>query len=362
MTKKSRKFAGVFAAMALVGALAGCGGDSSSSDSADAGSEETTEVASGTSCTEPLNIGVAAITMQSPAVTSMLNTINRAAEILGWNVEVLDANGDPSKMDADISAFANKGVDAILDIAEAPAQAPNGFQLARDKGIPIFNIGGPLVDPDGYFEATYAPDDEKMSKLLAEQMIKDFADTPGVALSLNASGIPALAIRREVLGRETEGKGITVKVDHETDMTNPVEDTIKAVSNYLQANPDINIVWATQDFEFVSSVNTIKSQGLQKTAVYSYYPVADAFEVMRNWKEGDAPLAAVDQPITNVGWYAFDSLVNRCVGVENWVTDMSIKELPTTLVTPANVPTEDVLPYEDFEPFFVERWTAAGQL
>ena len=358
--KKIGKYVSALATGALLITLASCGSDDGATESADS----SVAAATGTKCTEPLNIGVAAITMQSPAVTSMINTINRAAEILGWNVEVLDANGDPSKMEADISGFVNKGVDAILDIAEAPAQAPLGMQAAREKNIPIFNIGGPLVDPDGYFAATYAPDDEKMSILLAEQMVKDLESMggKGVALSLDASGIPALAIRTEVLARETAGKGITVKVNHETDMTNPVEDTIKAVSNYLQANPDINVIFATQDFEFVSSINAVASQGLQKTAVYSYYPVADAFQVMRDWKEGDAPIAAVDQPITNVGWYAFDSLVNRCVGVENWVTDMSLKELPTTLVTPANVPADDVLPYEDFEPFFVERWTAAGQL
>lgn len=337
-------------------ALASCGSEEASIETEDSIEESVDAV----KCTEPLNIGVATITMQSPAVTSMINTINRAAEILGWNVEVLDANGDPSKMEADISGFVNKGVDAILDIAEAPAQAPLGMQAAREKGIPIFNIGGPLVDPDGYFAATYAPDDDGMSILLAEQMLKDLG-SKGVALSLNASGIPALAIRRESLGRETAGS-MTVKVDHETDMTNPVEDTIKAVSNYLQANPDINVVWATQDFEFVSSIKTIASLGLQKTSVYSYYPVADAFQVMRDWKEGDAPIAAVDSPITNVGWYAFDSLVNRCVGMENWVTEMTLKELPLTLVTPENVPADDVLPYEDFEQFFVERWKLAGQL
>ena len=140
-----------------------------------------------------------------------------------------------------------------------------------------------------------------------------------------------------------------------------MQDTQTAVANALRANKDINVIWALQDFEFVTSLQTIATQNLQKAAVYGYYPPPEALQVLRDWKEGDAPLALADSPIEYDPWYAFDALVNKWIlEEEDWVTDMSIKPLPTALITPADVPDGDAYPWEPFEPFFVERWTKAG--
>ncbi len=339
--------------LALVMVAAACGSDS---DDTAGGSSE----GGGGAANEEKVIGIAAITLQSPAVGVQIETAERAAELLGWKTVVTNANGDPAKMAADITSLVNQDVDAILDIAISPAQAQEGFRAAKEKDIPIIAIGAPLDDPQGYFAATYAPSDEEMSELLAEQMIKDL-DGKGQALSLNASGLPALKARFDTLVSATKDTDIEVAVEHETDLANAVQDTQTAVANALRANKDINVIWALQDFEFVTSLQTISSQNLQKAAVYSYYPPPEALQVLRDWKEGDAPLAVADSPIEFDPWYAFDALVNKWIlEEEDWVTDMSIKPLPTVLITPADVPDGDAYPWEPFEPFFVERWTKAG--
>jgi ABC-type sugar transport system substrate-binding protein len=133
------------------------------------------------------------------------------------------------------------------------------------------------------------------------------------------------------------------------------------VANALRANPDINVIWALQDFEFLASIQTIKSQGLQPAAVYGYYPPPEALDALRNWKKGDPRLAVADSPIRFVPWYAIDALINKYyLGQKDWVTNVSIKELPVVLMTPENVPAGKVYPYEEFEPFFVQRWAAEG--
>lgn len=340
--------------LALTGAMVACSDDDSSTTSS--GSSGSNSGGSG----ETKVIGLAAITLQSPAVGVQIETAERAAELLGWELVVTNANGDPAKMAADVSGLVNQDVDAILDIAISPAQAQEGFRAAKEKGIPIIAIGAPLDDPQEFFAATYAPSDEEMSELLAEQMIEDL-DGEGKALSLNATGLPALEIRRETLQEATADTDITVAVDHETDLANAVQDTQTAVANSLRANPDINVIWALQDFEFTTALQTIGSQDLQPAAIYGYYPPPEALEALRNWKEGDAPLAAADSPIAYVPWYAFDALVNKWIAEEeDWVTDMSVKPLPTALMTPSDVPEGDSYPWEEFEPTFVERWEKAG--
>ncbi len=354
--RRFRRIVAALLALVLVGVAAACGSDSEG----DTSSGGSSSGGGGGGANEEKVIGIAAITLQSPAVGVQIETAERAAELLGWKVVVTNANGDPAKMAADVSSLVNQGVDAILDIAISPAQAQEGFRAAKEKDIPIIAIGAPLDDPQGYFAATYAPSDEEMSNLLAEQMIEDL-DGKGQALSLNASGLPALKIRFDTLVADTKDTDIEVAVEHETDLANAVQDTQTAVANALRANPDINVIWALQDFEFVTSLQTIASQNLQKAAVYGYYPPPEALQVMREWKEGDAPMALADSPIEFDPWYAFDALVNKWIlEEEDWVTDMSIKPLPTALITPADVPDGDAYPWEPFEPFFVERWTTAG--
>lgn len=342
----------VIAVLVLPLLLASCSGDDETSTSGSGGES------SGSGDTKV--IGLAVITQQSPAVGVQIETAERIAEILGWDLVVTNADGDPAKMAADVSGLVNQGVDAILDVAISPAQSQEGFRAAREQDIPIIAIGAPLEDPDGFFAAQYAPSDEEMSNLLAEQMIEDL-DGTGKALSLNATGLPALEVRRDTLLADTAGTDIEVVVDHETDLSNAVQDTQTAVANSLRANPEINVIWALQDFEFVTSLQTIESQGLQPAGIYGYYPPPEALEAIRNWEEGDPPLAAADSPIAYSPWYAFNALVNLWeLDEEEWAVDMSIKPLPTALITPEDVPEGDFVEWEPFEPFFVDLWTEAG--
>ena len=42
------------------------------------------------------------------------------------------------------------------------------------------------------------------------------------------------------------------------------------------------------------------------------------------------------------------------------IENLDVHPLPYVLVTPANVPATDKWPYEDFAPFFTDRWKTAG--
>ena len=164
-----RLIAASCAVLLLSGMVAACSSDSS--DTSSSGGSDSSGSSGGDG--DQKVIGIAAITLASPAVGVQIETAERAAELLGWKVVQTNANGDPAKMAADVSSLVNQGVDAILDIAISPAQAQEGFRAAKEKDIPIIAIGAPLEDPQGYFAATYAPSDAEMSNLLSAQMIKD---------------------------------------------------------------------------------------------------------------------------------------------------------------------------------------------
>jgi ribose transport system substrate-binding protein len=309
-----------------------------------------------------LTIGVAAITLASPNVPLQVQTIQTAAQSLGWKVKVLDANGNPAKQAADMSALVNQGVDAIINIAEQPAQVRQGLTAAKSKGIPVIAVGAPLIDPEHLTAVTYAPSDAKMADLLAEQMRKDFPDG-AKALSLDASAILAIVNRKNELLAKTEAAGINVVANHETDLANAVQDTQSAVANALRANPSINMIWGLQDFEFSTSIQVLESQGRTgQVGVYSFYMDPINFGLLRAARKTTQKLAVADSPIQFTPWYAMDALVNKFVLKKaDWLTDMSIKPLPYALITPETVQESgDTYGYEPFQPFFVNRWTQEG--
>lgn len=351
-----RRTAATLIALGAAVTLGACSSSGSSSPSA-ASFGATAAAGTDTATNKAFTIGFVEITEAAPVVLQTVAEFKRGAAMLGWNVKVANANGDPSQMASGVSAMVNQGVDALVTMAIPPTAAAIGLKAAKDKGIPAIEIGAPVIDPTHLYGAQYAPDDKKMAAMVAEQMIKDL-DGKGNLLELKASAQQAIVLRNEALRTAIDGTDIKIATSHETDLSNPVQDTVSAVSNSLRANTSINAVWAPQDFEFQPAVNTIVSQHLRGAGVYSIYLDPADFALLR---KHEVPMAIADSPLMDVSWYALDSLVNKLVLNESdWAVDPSIHPLPYVVVTPENVPSTDSWPYEDFAPFFQERWKAAG--
>lgn len=318
-------------------------------------------VTSSGAATKQVTIGIAAITEASPNVLQQLAMDKSIAKLLGFKVVVLNANGDPTQMSEIMSSLVNENVNGIIDIAINPANAPSAFAQAKAKGIPIIAEAAPLIGTPAA-AATYAPSDAHMSDLLAKQILTDYPDG-GSALSLNASSILAIVIRYQELAKATSGV-VTVAATHETDLANAISDTQTAVADGLQANPNINMIWGLQDFEFSTALQTIASDHLGNVGVFSYYLDPVDFGILRADKTANPqePEAVVDSPVYDSGWYAFASFANKfLLHKKNWVVSESIHPFPYTLVTPQNVQaTGDVYKYPSYQPFFVKLWTSEG--
>lgn len=324
--------------------LSACSGSSSDAPKASSSSDKVT-------------IGFVEITEAAPVVLEVQKELKTGAKMLGWDVKTVNANGDPAQMAAGVSAMVNQNVDAIITLAIQPSAAARGLAAAKAKGIPTIILGAPAIDPEGLYDAGYAPDDSKLATMVAEQMVTDLGNK-GSILQFDASGQPAIEARSAALAKVLKSSGVKVATKHETDLANGVQDTQSTISTALRADTSINAIWASQDFAYAPAVKTVLSQNLRKAGVYSIYLTAEAFPILR---AGDVPTAIADSPLRFVSWYALDSLVNKIVlKKKDWVTPTSVHELPYVLVTPDDVPATDSYPYEPFAPFFEQRWKDAG--
>ena len=135
-----------------------------------------------------ITVGFLQILGASPSAQRNENQFKRAAKVLGWKVNVVDAQGDPAKMASGIQSFVTQKVDAIVTIAVAPAAAQQALTAAKTAGIPAITIAGPNPDPNQLYAAQIAPNDSALGALSAQHL----CDTLGKGAKIVAQFFPPL--------------------------------------------------------------------------------------------------------------------------------------------------------------------------
>ena len=307
-----------------------------------------------------ITVGFLQILGASPAATRNEVQFKRAAKILGWKVNVVDAQGDPAKMASGIQSFVTQKVDAIVTIAVAPAAAQQALTAAKKAGIPAITIAGPNPDPNKLYAAQIAPNDSALGAISAQHL----CDTLGKGAKIVAQFFPPLdaLARRDAVAKAVFGNcGVKVVASHQVDFANAVADATKSTLDMLRAHPDATGVWADQDFEFAAAVNAVKQLGRQnKVKVFGFLAGAETLSVLR---KGPPAASLADAAYNNCPWLAADQLL-QFFGNKKPIdpnAQYNIVPIQTTLITTVNVPkTGNEYPYPDPAKFFLPRWKALG--
>jgi ribose transport system substrate-binding protein len=369
----------VIACVAGALALAGCGGSgkkSSSSSSVSASSSSAPVAVQQSAVTAPEDLGSFAPTSglggkvphETIGFVNVLGTsanaqacqaeFLKAAKAVGWTVHTADAQGDPAKMAADVSAMVTAHSNAIVTIAIEQSAAEQGLTAAKAAGIPAISICGAITNNGApLYAADYAPNDAAVSALATRYMIDDLGGKGDVVAQFY-SPIAALARRDAVAVAMINQAGMKVVASHQVDFTNPIQDTTQSTLAMLRAHPEAKAVLVDQDFEFPAAVQAIKNAGLN-VKVYGMYGEDPAFAALR----AGGPARAVSQsPSQDSAWTAVDQLIKF------FVNKKPIDPLagydhpyPVTLVTAKNVgSTTYANLFPDYGPFYQAQWKAEG--
>jgi ribose transport system substrate-binding protein len=303
-------------------------------------------------------IGLVNVQGTSPAAQACQAQLVRAAEVLGWTVKTADAQGDPAKMAADVSAMVTSKVNAIVTVAIEQAQAQQGLAAAKAEHIPALSFCGALTDSPLY-QAVYAPNDAAIAATTTQYLI-DSLGGKGSVVAQFYPPIGALDRRDTVAMAMLKAAGIKIAATHEVDFTNPVADTISSTTTMLRANPSARAVLVDQDFEFPAAIQAIKQAGLAgKVKVYGMYGGDPAFQALRQ----GGPAAAISESAPEAsGWTVIDQLLKL------FVNHKAIDPLagynhpyPVTLVTAGNVPSgPEANLFPDVGPLYEAQWKAEG--
>ena len=279
---KKRWLSLTMAAALTATTLAGCGGSAKKEESK-----------------KPV-IGLAISTLNNPFFVDLRDGAKAAAAANGMELVVMDAQNDASKQMANVENLIQQKVSVIIiNPVDSKAIVP-AVEAANKANIPVITVdrssaGGTVV-------SAIASDNVAGGKMAGQYMVEKLA---GKGKVVELEGIPgaSAAVDRGAGFNQAikEAAGISVVAKQPADFDRAKG--MKVMENILQANPEINAVFAHNDEMALGALEAIKAAKRTGVMVVGFDATADAVKAVN-----DGTLAAtVAQKPKDMGKIAIET-------------------------------------------------------
>lgn len=203
-----------------------------------------------------LKIGLSVSTLNNPFFVSLKDGVVNEAKKLGIETIVVDAQNDSAKQSNDVDDLMQKGVNVLLINPTDSAAISTVVQSANSLGIPVITLDRSA--DQGKVEALVASDNAKGGKMAAEYIVDMLGKGAKV---VELEGVAGASATRE------RGKGFHEVADSELNVIAKQTadfDRVKGLNvmeNLLQANPDVQAVFAHNDEMALGAIEAIRSSG-----------------------------------------------------------------------------------------------------
>ncbi len=270
------------------------------------------------------------------------------ADEIGATIELLDANGDTVRQNADVQTLITKGVDVVIMNANDPIGVGPSVQALKDAGIPLVTVNSNLdasLVPDTF---CYVAEDQEATGALAGEVaankaIERFGDTGEIKL-VGIGGFPGdvlsdLRFNGFMEGYEKVMSGYTGITTNALDMKFGEWKPDKAlgpIRDVATANPDLKIVYSMSDV-----MNGGVVQGLQQAGLWGDGIILASYDGgMVSVKEMmDDPTGPLQATASNQPWDQGVTAVKMALaaynGDQSACPDKTLF-IDTTVVTPEN--------------------------
>lgn len=265
--------------VSMVSLVAGCGGN---------------KTAQPQEKTEKKVIGFSVSTLNNPFFVDLRDGAQAAAKEMGVELVVMDAQNDASKQMSNIENLVQQKVSVlIVNPVDSKAIAP-AIEAANKANIPVITVdrsaeGGKIV-------SAIASDNVAGGKMAAQLLIDKLG---GKGKIIELEGIPGSSAAND-RGKGFDdaikaAAGIAIVAKQPADFDRAKG--MKVMENILQANPEIQAVFAQNDEMALGAVEAIKAANRTNVLVVGFDATADAVTAVNN---GDM-LATVAQKPKDMG-------------------------------------------------------------
>lgn len=255
------------AVVILAAFTAGCGGKKETAPAA--GSNDKKVV-----------IGFSISTLNNPFFVSVRKGVEDEAKKLGVTVKVVDAQNDPAKQANDVSDLIQQKVNVLLINPVDSAAISTSVQNANKANIPVLALDRSA--DKGAVASFIASDNVKGGQMAAEFIIKKLGEKIKVAELEGIPGASATRERGEGFHKIADQK-LTVVAKQSADFDRSKGLTV--AENMLQANPDIQAIFAQNDEMALGAIGAVKSAN-KKILIVGFDGTSDGVKAVNDGTMG----------------------------------------------------------------------------
>ncbi|XZN18238.1 ribose ABC transporter substrate-binding protein RbsB [Clostridium perfringens] len=212
-------------------------------------------------------IGMVLSTLNNPFFVNMKDGAEKEAEKLGYDLVVLDSQNDPAKERANVEDLVQLGVIALLINPTDSDAVVKTVEVANKSNIPVITLDRQANG--GKITSHIASDNIKGGEMAAEYVLDKFKDEKGPINVVEIQGIPGASATRD------RGEGFHNIMD-KNDKFNFIsiqaadfdrQKGLQVMENIIQANPNIQVVFAHNDEMALGAVKAIKASEINALVI-----------------------------------------------------------------------------------------------
>lgn len=320
MTRNKPKLA-LFAVVLLVAACGGTGTATTAPTAAPSGGTADCTPVTG----DKIPIGFAEVTLQSPFYVELVEAAQAEAEALGYDMTMLDANGDVAKQNKDVQDLITKGIKALILNPANPEAVQPSIDAAKAAGIKVITVDRPVASGA---DVHVGRDNVAMGKVVGEEASRLLADGGKVIEIQGDAGGIVMQNRRDGFEAAIKGNSkITLVQGPYAEYIRA--NAVKAMQDLLTANPDVKLVYSHNDDMSLGASQVLDSAGVSGVSITGVDGLMESLKMM---KEGKYHATSLNDPqyLGRLTVQAADRLL-KCQETAATV------DAGTTLVTPSTV-------------------------
>ena len=256
-------------------------------------------------------IGLVVSTQNNPFFATLKEGAVQKANELGYELIVLDSQNDPSKELGNVEDLLVKGVDVLLINPTDSDAVVSSVRAANRSKIPVVTLdraanGGKVV--------SHVASDNVLGGEVAGNYIVEKLGGKGKVVELEGiPGTTAARDRGEGFNKAIAGKlEVVAKQSADFDRTKG----LTVMENILQAQPEINAVFAHNDEMALGALKAIEASGRKNIVVVGFDATDDAVAAVKDGKLS-ATVAQKPAEIGAIGVEVADKIIKKEAVQEN---------------------------------------------
>lgn len=271
-----KKLLTILMAATIVATMGACGSEVGTDTQNATEAEETT---SGSAADEK-TIGAVYWSLNNNFMVFLKENIEAEAETLGYKTIAMDSGSNTETELNNVEDLISKGVDAVIMVPMDSDASSNAVKLLNDAGIPVITVD--RSTNEGEVVTSLATNNYAGGQKAGEFAVEKLGGKGKVAILRGTLGTDLETERYSGFADAVKDTDIEIVAEQSADFDRTT--AFSTIENILQANPDINLVYAENDEMCLGVAKALEAANRTDVMVVGFDGAQETLEAIKDGK------------------------------------------------------------------------------